>query len=177
MQARGVTPTEFLARIKHLPAWMPIEDELADVLARIRANQMAAKEGRDKDEIYADLTLFKFTWLKRLTGLLSEKRHLCRWVRGYDGPGGYGRKAGTARSAKLIWNRAVNVQMIFWLAAALKLPEPLLRKAISEIATKETMMAQAAAFRRYVPWEMIEQHLPEPRQGFLGFSGRSATPK
>lgn len=83
---------------------------------------------------------------------------------GYDGPGGYGRQVGMPRSAKLIWNRAVNVQMIFWRAAALKLPKPLLRQAIAEIGTKETMMAQAAALRRYVPWEMIEQRLPEPRR-------------
>lgn len=55
---------------------------------------------------------------------MTQKEHWLDWLREYDGPGAYGRMAGTQRDARFAYNHIVEPKMLLWLieAAGVKLP-------------------------------------------------------
>lgn len=85
----------------------------------------------------------------------TQHEHWLGWLRGYGGPGGYGRKD-WSRSAEFVYNHVVNPQMLIYLAEALEIEIAVLRSAQRDALAQTTMMAMSAAIRRVVPWRLIE---------------------
>ena len=89
----------------------------------------------------------------------TEKEHWLGWLRGYDGPGGYGRAAGTKRNAKLVYNRLVNPYMLLWLAEAAGVDSDRVMAAWRAAEGGTSLMQQAGAVRRQVPWAVVREAL------------------
>ena len=88
----------------------------------------------------------------------SQKEHWLGWLANYDGPGAYGRKDAN-RTARFVYNHIVNPDMLLWLIAAADVPDPLVDAALDASCTRDdmTLMEQAAAVRKHVPWEVLEK--------------------
>lgn len=89
---------------------------------------------------------------------LSQKEHWIGWLRGYYGPGGYGRQ-NWHRDAKFVYNHIVNPQMLVYLAHAILLRQELIEAVDEADLTGTTLMARAGAIRKVVPWSEIYQAL------------------
>ena len=89
-----------------------------------------------------------------------QKEHWLRWLADYNGPGHYDRATWEGVSAEQVYNRAVNPSLLVWLAEASGVPRNTLDDGIrAALGAGKTMMAQSGAFRRVVPWEMVEKGL------------------
>lgn len=86
----------------------------------------------------------------------SQKEHWLGWVKGYQGPGAYGR-ANWDRDAAFIYNHIQYAPMLLWLGEALGVPTATLKKAsAAAIAAGKEYASQCAALRREIPWESVE---------------------
>jgi hypothetical protein len=86
----------------------------------------------------------------------TQKEHWLGWLRGYHGPGGYGRVPGQPRrDAKFAYNHIVNPQMLLWLIAAAGVSPKLVTNARRSASRPHALIQQAAAVRRHVPWEIL----------------------
>lgn len=95
----------------------------------------------------------------------SQKEHWLGWLAEYDGPGAYGRQTGNSRDARYIYNHIQCAPMLFWLAEAVEIPAGTLEQAFNDIVTApEKNASQCSAFRKLIPWKMIEARLLERRQ-------------
>ena len=89
----------------------------------------------------------------------SQKEHWQGWLAGYSGPGAYGRM-NWERDARFIYNHFQCPPGLLWMAEALRLDPALLRAGLDAILNAPRSLAsQCAAFRRVVPWEMIDAAL------------------
>ena len=89
----------------------------------------------------------------------TQQEHWLGWLKGYEGPGGYGR-ADWNRSAKFVYSHIVNPQMLIYLAEASGLSKTLVqRAATAALDGRLTMASMSAAIRRVIPWEMVEEAL------------------
>ena len=86
----------------------------------------------------------------------SQKEHWLGWLAEYDGPGAYGRKGGN-RTARFVYNHIVNPDMLLWLIATSNVPEALVDAAVEASCARDdmTLMEQAAAVRKHVPWDVL----------------------
>lgn len=85
----------------------------------------------------------------------SQKEHLNGWLRGYNGPGAYGRKH-PSTSGKQAYNHLRCAPALLWLAEALGEESEVLERAIDGIrGAGSNPSSQCAAFRRIVPWSRI----------------------
>ena len=116
-------------------------DSLSDALAARRATarrNAAAKE----------------VWYWR------QKEHWLGWLADYDGPGAYGRKAHSGRSAAFVYNHVMNPAMVFWLGEGAGVQRELVEQAAAAcLAAGSTLPKECAAIRAVIPWEMIEERL------------------
>ncbi|MCW2285611.1 hypothetical protein M2323_003572 [Rhodoblastus acidophilus] len=90
----------------------------------------------------------------------SQKEHLDGWLKEYDGPGVYGRANWSNRSAEFIYNHFQCAPGLVWLAEALGVPRAILVSACEDVKTAGARSAsQCGAFRRAVPWAMIQERI------------------
>lgn len=87
----------------------------------------------------------------------SQQEHWLGWLKGYSGPGYYGRKTWRGRDAEFVYNHIVNPQMLMWLAEAAGAPKTRLQRARkAALAAGKTMQAMSGAIRREFPFAEIE---------------------
>ncbi len=104
-------------------------------------------QGLPEDEPYDDPDV----WYR------SQKEHWLGWLSGYNGPGAYGRKT-WKRDAKFVYNHIVCAQMLIYLAGAIPLQDELIEAAITAYEQNDSsLMAQAGAVRKVIPWSEIYQ--------------------
>lgn len=90
----------------------------------------------------------------------SQKEHWQGWLEEYEGPGAYDRKIQDGRSAKFAYNQIQCPPMLVWLAEACGVDERLVREGCRVILKSPPRAAsRCGAFRRLVPWELIELRL------------------
>jgi hypothetical protein len=95
----------------------------------------------------------------------SQKQHWLGWLSGYNGPGAYGRAHWANRSAQFVYNHLQCVPALVWLAEALGVTSQTLIAACEEVKNSGIRAsAQCGAFRRAVPWTMIEAQLVNSRK-------------
>ena len=99
----------------------------------------------------------------------SQKEHWLGWLAEYDSPGAYGRQTGKPRDAQYIYNHIQCAPMLFWLAEAVEIPADTLEQAFSDIvAAPANNASQCSAFRKLIPWRMIDARLLErPQENIL----------
>lgn len=96
--------------------------------------------------------------------LRSYKQQWLDWLSEYDGPGFYSRE-NPDRTARFIFNRLNNPEMILWLAEASGVDETLILHAAQFPRTGASKQTQAAAVRNVITWELIEASLGEIQSG------------
>jgi hypothetical protein len=85
----------------------------------------------------------------------TQKEHCLEWLKGYQGPGGYGRKVDKERDARYAYNHIVNYEMLLWIISAAGLKPGLLNAARRASTHGSTLQQKSAAIRRLVPWEVL----------------------
>lgn len=92
----------------------------------------------------------------------NQREHWLGWLDGYRGAGAYGRK-NPNRSAQFIYAHVVNPQMLVYLAEASGVSRKAIGAGMKAALAKHhfTMAAMSAAFRREVPWAIVEAALVE----------------
>ena len=77
----------------------------------------------------------------------TQKEHWLEWLKGYRGPGGYGRPVDEKRDARYAYNHIVNYKMLLWIidAAGVK---PGLVKAAHKIANHGSGLQQKSQMLR-----------------------------
>ena len=99
-----------------------------------------------------------------------QKEHWLGWLGAYDGPGAYGRKVHSGRTAEFVYNHIMCPPMILWLGEAVGIGNKVMKQAVTAcLEAGRTLPKQCGAIRSHVPWSMIVGRLPavEPRPGFL----------
>lgn len=85
-----------------------------------------------------------------------EQEHLSGWLNEYDGPGAYGRM-NPGRDAKFFYNHFNDPYGLSWLAEALGVQVALVQQGLDAVeAASSRGSAKSGAFRKVVPWSMIE---------------------
>jgi hypothetical protein len=104
------------------------------------------------------------TWGTNRLWYKTQKEHWLGWLEGYGGPGYYGRKDWN-RDGEFVYNHIVCPPMVLWLGEACGISATLVRKAKkSALGARPNLSAQAAAIRRVIPWELIEDRLSKPSE-------------
>jgi hypothetical protein len=85
----------------------------------------------------------------------TQKEHWLEWLKGYQGPGGYGRKVDKERDARYAYNHIVNYEMLLWIIAAAGVKPSLVNAARRASTHGSTLQQKSAAIRRLVPWEEL----------------------
>ena len=89
----------------------------------------------------------------------SQREHLLGWLAEYGGPGAYGR-ANPDRSAAFVYNHFQCAPGLAWLAEAVGVDATLVSAGCDAArAARPRSAAQCGAFRRAVPWALIESAL------------------
>jgi hypothetical protein len=89
----------------------------------------------------------------------TQKEHWLGWLREYDGPGAYGRRAGQNRDARFAYNHIVYPQMLLWLIEAAGVRQELVEAARNAATTGTTLMQRSGAVRKDVPWAEVHNAL------------------
>lgn len=90
----------------------------------------------------------------------SQQEHLAGWLAQYDGPGAYGRKIQSGRTARFAYNHFQCAPALFWLAEVLGVDDATLTRAFDATAAAGRRTAsQCGALRREVPWATIEARI------------------
>lgn len=86
----------------------------------------------------------------------SQREHIERWLAEYDTRGYYNRRT-PGGGAKNFYNRFKCAGGLIWVAEALGIPDVALRDAIEAVdAAPRNPAAECGAFRRVIPWAVIE---------------------
>lgn len=85
----------------------------------------------------------------------TQKEHLLEWLKGYGGPGGYGRKVDKIQDARYAYNHIVNYEMLLWIIAAAGVKPYLVKTARRASTHGSTLQQKSASIRRLVPWEQL----------------------
>jgi hypothetical protein len=85
----------------------------------------------------------------------TQKEHWLGWLKGYNGPGAYGRKVGKKRDARYAYNHIVNYKMLLWIIDAACVRPELVKAAKRASAIETTLPAKSSAIRRLVPWDVL----------------------
>ena len=133
-KAKAVTPRSLARRISRVGA--PITESYAHTLV----------EGG----VWSD----KGVWYK------TQKEHCLGWLSEYDGPGAYGRKTRSGRSAEFVYNHINCPPMLLWLAeaAGVSKRDVLAAKRIA-LSARRNRGTHCAVIRRAIPWSIIEERL------------------
>lgn len=94
--------------------------------------------------------------LKKRVRYNTQRTHIAKWLADYDTPGYYGRQK-PGGGAKNFYNRFKCAGGPIWLAEALGVPERALRDAVDAVhAAPRNPAVECGAFRRVIPWAVIE---------------------
>ncbi len=85
----------------------------------------------------------------------TQKEHWIGWLKGYSGPGAYGRKVEKERDARFAYNHVVNPEMLHWIISASGVKPKLVKAAHRASLHGATLQQKSAAIRRVVPWEEL----------------------
>lgn len=86
---------------------------------------------------------------------LTQKEHWVGWLFEYNGPGAYSRKTTDGRDARFVYNHVVQPEMLVYLAHAAGVSRPKRTAARKILNTNQSLMRQAAAIRKLLPWELV----------------------
>jgi hypothetical protein len=89
----------------------------------------------------------------------TQQEHWLGWLKGYHGPGAYGRKSSTERNARFAYNHIVCHEMLLWIIDAAGVSPSLVKAAERAAEKKDSLMAKSAAIRKLVPWEVLAEAL------------------
>lgn len=89
----------------------------------------------------------------------TQKEHWLGWLRGYHGPGVYGRRPETRRDAEFVYNHVVEVKMLLWLIEAAGVEPSLVSAARRSAVKAKALPSKSAAVRKHVPWANVESVL------------------
>ena len=142
-----MTPLELRALIAELPKRVPLTDALE------------AQNCPQSSRLHT-------TWYR------SQKEHWLGWLGEYGSPGAYRRK-NSGRDARFIYNHFQCPPGLLWLAEALGVEEPLLITGQEAMAgAKDNLASQCAAFRRVIPWDVLEPLVERKRKRGLNALGQ-----
>jgi hypothetical protein len=132
-------PSALRRRIQRLPVESPITDRFS-----VRWRSLRGEGQREREDPWYD----------------NQRQHWLRWLEQYGGPGAYGRKD-SDRSAQFVYRQVVNPKMLVYLAEASGVSKKVIAAGVRAALAKHTstMAAMSGAFRREVPWEMVEAAL------------------
>lgn len=134
------TPAQLRKAIARLSPASPITDAFSAKWRAARAKDNTQKERKD-------------VWYR------TQHEHWLGWLRGYEGPGGYGRQ-NWSRSAAFVYNHIVNPQMLIYVAEATEVDGRVLKAAAkAALQSQATMGSMSGAIRRLIPWKVIEAGL------------------
>jgi hypothetical protein len=126
-----MTLKQLALRIRRFPAAPPVTVQLEKALE---------KRG----------TLKPTRWYK------TQKEHWTGWLRGYEGPGYYGRKNWN-RTAEYVYNHINCPPMVLWLGEASGIPVNKVRAAKrAALKADSAFPAQCSAIRNIIPWELVK---------------------
>src|SRR5215218_7151335 len=89
----------------------------------------------------------------------TQKEHWLGWLRGYHGPGAYGRHPETRRDAEYVYNHIVEVEMLLWLIEAAGVEPGLVSAARRSAIKAKALASKSAAIRKHVPWAEVKNVL------------------
>jgi hypothetical protein len=89
----------------------------------------------------------------------TQKEHCLEWLKGYQGPGGYGRKVDKKRDAMFAYNHIVNSEMLLWIITASGIKPNLVKAVRRASAHASTLQQKSAAIRKLVPWDEVADAL------------------
>ncbi|WP_152544846.1 hypothetical protein [Deinococcus phoenicis] len=95
----------------------------------------------------------------------TQQEHWMGWLAEYAGPGAYGREDGN-RDARFVYGRFQCSPGLLWLAEAGGVDPALVRAGRDAILAAQGRPAtKSAAFRRVVPWQVVQVALEGHQQG------------
>ena len=90
----------------------------------------------------------------------SQKEHWLGWLSEYDGPGAYGRKKRTGRSAQFAYNHIGCPPMLLWLAEAAGVSKAkVLAAKRAALSGRPNRASHCAIIRRVLSWPVIYERL------------------
>jgi len=89
----------------------------------------------------------------------TQKDHWLGWLNPGAGTGTYPRAGGTDRDARDVYNRIAEPKLLLWVAEAAEVSSSQIAAARSEAESKAKLNSKAAAIRKHVPWQMLEDAL------------------
>jgi hypothetical protein len=89
----------------------------------------------------------------------TQKDHWIGWLNPAAGTGTYSRRTGHGATARLIYNRIVEPQMLLWLAEASGVEDDLVSAACYAAARTARFGSKAAAVRKILPWSVVADAL------------------
>jgi hypothetical protein len=93
----------------------------------------------------------------------NQKEHWLGWLSEYDGPGYYGRKKPTRRSAEFAYNHVVCPPMVLWLGEAAGVTrKKVLGAKQAALSGPRRLPSMSAAIRKIIPFAEIESLLRDP---------------
>ena len=99
-------------------------------------------------------------WSGKQVWYSSQKEHWMGWLSEYDGPGAYGRKSWTERTAEFVYNHINCPPMLLWLAEAAGVPKKdLLAAKRSALSGRPHRGSHCALIRKAIPWSAIGERL------------------
>jgi len=132
----AMTPKNLRARISKLRVAAPVTEGYGRAL-------VAREIWGDKDVWYS-----------------SQKEHWMGWLSEYDGPGFYGRKSWSGRTAEFVYNHINCPPMVLWLAEAARVPKKdLLAAKRSALSGRPNRGSHCAVIRKAIPWSIVEEQL------------------
>jgi hypothetical protein len=99
-------------------------------------------------------------WGNKRVWYITQKEHWLGWLSEYDGPGAYGRKTRSGRSAEFVYNHINCPPKLLWLAEAAGVSKQnVLAARRSALAARRSRGTHCAVIRKAIPWPMIEERL------------------
>jgi hypothetical protein len=115
-------------------------------------------------ENYGQALIARGIWGTKDVWYSSQKEHWMGWLSEYDGPGAYGRKSWSGRTAEFVYNHINCPPMVLWLAEAAGVPKKdLLAAKRSALSGRQNRASHCALIRKAVPWSAIEERLRATR--------------
>jgi hypothetical protein len=84
-----------------------------------------------------------------------------RWLSEYHIPGYYKRQVGKKRTARFVYNKLANPEMLLWIIQAASVNRNLVNLAKSASEKAKNVITKSAIIRKHVPWEVLEPALQE----------------
>jgi hypothetical protein len=113
---------------------------------------------------YGQALIVREIWSDKGVWYSSHKEHWMGWLSEYDGPGAYGRKSWTGRTAEFVYNHIGCPPMLLWLAEAVGVPKKnLLAAKRTALSGGKNRVSHCALIRKTIPWSAIEERLRATR--------------